>query len=167
MQGLAPLHNAARQTQLEVAQSLPATVNNSITQSTTVSFNCSILYLTSKREKAGQFRNDLLPIVLPPPSLRLTALPPTVFCAVCRRYFGFCSGTPLYFAGIVPYFTASEARNLSSTARLLDCSDSSCSLFSPRLCQFVHDISTVHGSGRCYGIDVTVSFLRSLRSAVF
>ena len=120
-----------------------------------------------RERKSGQFRNDLLPIVLPPPSLRLTALPPTVFCAVCRRYFGFCSGTPLYFAGIVPYFTASEARNLSSTARLLDCSDSSCSLFSPRLCQFVHDISTVHGSGRCYGIDVTVSFLRSLRSAVF
>ena len=50
---------------------------------------------------------------------------------------------------------------------LLDCSDSSCSPFSLRLCLFVHGISKVCGSGKCYGFDVTVSFLRSLSSAAF
>jgi len=59
-------------------------------------------------------------------------------------------------------------RLLDCSDGLLDCSDSSCSPFSPRLCLFVHDINinTVHQSGRCRDFDVTVSFLRSLRSAV-
>ncbi len=48
-----------------------------------------------------------------------------------------------------------------------DCSDSSCSPFSLRLCLFAHDIGTVHGSVRCHGFDVTVSFFRGLGSADF
>ena len=114
-----------------------------------------------------EFCNSFLRIVLSPPSVRLTALPPTVFCAVCRRYSGFCSGTLLYFAGMVPYFTASDVidgSNLTDCSDCwADCWDSSCSPFSLRLFLSVHHI--IHKSGRCYVFDVTVSCLRSLKLA--
>ena len=105
-------------------------------------------------------------IVLPSPSFRLTALPPTVFCAVCRRDFGFCSGTPLCFTGTIPVRRVGSLNFITAIAAT-ECSDSSCSQFSVRLCLFAHDMSTVHGSGRFYGFDVTVSFFQSLGSADF